>query len=641
MLQTPGFSVNTTSREEVRAFYNGVYLSSQGVPMDSSADVSSCTPGASSPAFQDSVLRRINWLRALAGAPAGITFDAAECTNDQAAAIMLSANNALDHYPPPTWLCYSQAGAIAASNSNLALGSSGADAITGYVWDFGADNYRVGHRRWLLFPQTQVMGTGDVAGQGTNVAANATWILDANLFGLRPDTREPFVAWPPAGYVPFQLAFPQWSFALSDADLSAATVSMASNGVDVAVALQPYETGYGENAVVWVPMGLDFVSSASTFPFSGTDTVYTVTVTNILAGLSVTGFTYTVTLLDPAVPGTDYVAQAITGPAQPYAANPYFHWTNLYTCVPPNNPHVTGYQWRVSQRAPGSLFDGAENGLTNFTAITSPGYLVITNKAVASGSRSFYLAHPLPVPQILQLNRVLFPATNTLLTFKSRLGLAMTNEVARVQVSADGGSAWNDIYARPGNGTNGASEPSYVLRTVSLSDYAHQAILLRFNYDISQGQYFSSIAPGSVGWSLDDITLSNTDQLLNLTTNATLTDSFVFTPQQTGTFNLEAQAVIFDNFPIGWGPVLSVTAISNTAPAILLSRPSRVNNQVRLSFAVLSGIARTFALLQADDPAGPWTTNTSATLTTNLAGSSYRFTTALPASNRFYRVRAP
>jgi hypothetical protein len=37
----------------------------------------------------------------------------------------------------------------------------------------------------------------------------------------------------------------------------------------------------------------------------------------------------------------------------------------------------------------------------------------------------------------------------------------------------------------------------------------------------------------------------------------------------------------------------------------------------------------------------PWTTNTTATFTTNVPGSSYRFTATNDSSLRFYRVQTP
>jgi hypothetical protein len=124
--------------------------------------------------------------------------------------------------------------------------------------DYGTNNFVVGHRRWLLYPQTQVMGTGDVPPVGANyLAANTTWVFDANFFGPRPTLRTPYIAWPPSGYVPYQTVYPRWSFSLTNADFTNATVTMTSNGVSVAVFKENYLTGYGENTVVLVPMGLD------------------------------------------------------------------------------------------------------------------------------------------------------------------------------------------------------------------------------------------------------------------------------------------------------------------------------------------------------------------------------------------------
>src|SRR6185503_15953664 len=50
---TGGFVVDVSSREQVRAFYNAVYSASEGVPMDTTADVTNCIPGTNSIAFSD------------------------------------------------------------------------------------------------------------------------------------------------------------------------------------------------------------------------------------------------------------------------------------------------------------------------------------------------------------------------------------------------------------------------------------------------------------------------------------------------------------------------------------------------------------------------------------------------------------
>jgi hypothetical protein len=634
---TAGFSVNTSSREEMRSFYNGVYTASSGVPINSTSDVTNCVPGTNSLAYQHAVVRRINWFRAAAGMPASITLDNGDSTNDQAAALMMSANGMLSHFPPNTWTCYTSSGAHAASNSNIAIGNAGADAITSYIFDFGANNTEVGHRRWILYPQTQIMGTGDIPIQGTFNSANATWVFDANLFGPRPATTKPYVAWPPQGFIPYQLAYPQWSFALSNADLSAATVNMKSNGVNVVVTNQPYLTGYGENTIVWVPANLDATSSSTLFPFSGPDTVYSIVVTNIKVGSSITGFAYTVTLFDPNVPGADYIPTAITGPAQPGVGVP-----NNYTCAPPSNSHVTGYQWLVAQVLSGNLFDGAEHGATNFLATISPGYSVTTTGLAASGSSSFQLAMPVAADQILQLNRVLLPATNTRVSFASLLGYATSNQIAKVQISTSGGLYWQDIYSQVG--TNGPAA-TFTTNSLSLSNYAGQSVLLRFDYSFwpnGSGSYFyqTNTSP-PVGWFIDNVLITNTLQLTNFSTNSTASTNFAFIPAQGGGYSLEAQAVIFNQFPIGFGPVAQVTAISNAPANITLARPVVAGGQVQLNFSVISGAAPTFKLLQANQLATAWTTNASAVLTTNVLGASYRFTTPVGPSARFYRIQSP
>jgi uncharacterized protein YkwD len=630
---TGGFVVDTSSREQVRSFYNAVYTSSDGVPIGTTANISTCTPGTNSAVFQQAVLRRINWFRALAGLPAAVTFDADESAQCQAAALMMSANTNLQHVGiPPTWHCFSTDGTNAAASSNLALGYDGPDAVMSYVWDYGANNYEAGHRRWILYPQTQVMGAGDVPQQGNFSPANATWVFDANYGGPRPSTRTSFVSWPPAGYAPYPVVYPQWSFAPSNADLSGATVSVKSNGVNVAVTTQTYVIGYGENTLVWYPSGLDPTSSSTMFPFNGTDTVYSVTISNVITAAGYQNFSYNVTIFDPAVPGADTFPPVITGTNQPFV-----NVANAYVCTPVADPNVTGYQWLTAQRVSGNLLDGAEGGLVNFTISPTPIYPVITNTPVFSGTYSFHLTHTNPVPQLLQLNRVLVPTNNSVLSFRSELGYATTNQVARVQVSVNGGTTWQDIYAQAGSGSSG--ETSFALRTLALSNYTAQAILLRFNYDIANGLYYPQSTPGT-GWALDNILVTNLSQLINLTTNNTSSTNFTFTPTLATNYILQASAVLFSEFPVEGGPVKLLAAVVGP-PVMILATPVIVGTQVRLDFNLTSGLATTFHLLQTDQLGQPWITNNSAVFTTNVPGSSFRFTTTTGPVTRFYRIQTP
>ncbi len=631
------FTVNTDSREEVRSFYNAVYRSSDGVLMHTTANVAACFPGTNSTALKEAVQRRINWYRAMAGVPANVTFDAGNNVMNQDAAVMMSANTNLSHTPPASWFCWTASGSNAANRSNIALGTSGPDSVTGYMRDHGANNTYVGHRRWLLYPQTQVMGTGDVPAAGNFLAANSIWVFDANLHEPRPPTRTPFVAWPPAGFAPYQTVYPRWSFSLSGANLSAATVTMRSNGVNVAVAIAAYQTGVGENSVVWVPMGLNANSQNTVFPFNGTDTTYTVAISNIV-GAAQNFYVYTVTVFDPASPGMDYTPPVISGPTQPAVGQ-----GNLYTFT--GLSYASGYEWRASRASNFNFFDGAEANLNNFTTNTSPGYAVRDSTYRATGSFSFRLAHPAPaVEQTLTLKQSFVPKTNGALNLKTRLGYAADGETAHIQISTDDGVGWQDIFTQSGvgNGVSAPIEAAFVNRSFPLSAFAGQNVRLRFSYTYTPGFYYVYPQSGlPIGWYLDDITITNAEVWTVVASNTTPTTSFTFTPTQTTHYNLNVRGILYDVYPLDWGPTMTVTATTNLPMVLTMNAPVVAGGQVQLPFTLVSGAPASFKLLQADQPGGPWSTNASATLTTNVPGSAYRFTTAVGPAARFYRVKSP
>ena len=737
----------------------------------------------------------------MAGLPASVYLDPVDNWGSQQMAVIISANNALNHNPPASYTCYNTF-AAGYAGGDQALGGDGAEATTLFIWDYGSKNNEVGHRRWLLYPPEIVMGVGDVPGSGTNAAGNLTYVFDPASFGARPTTRQPYVAWPPEGFAPFQIIYPYWSFGLSNADLSAATVTMLSNGIPVSTVIQPYQTGFGENTLVWVPMGLDATTGGTSFPFNGADTVYSVTVSNITYNSNKVAYTYTVTAFDPAVPGGDYLPCTLTGPASIGAGVP-----TIYSAKAPNNPHVTSYNYAVAQLTSGNLFDNASNGLANFTISPPPNYAVATTPPFTSGT-CFNLEHAdtNSSPQLLQLKEVLVPATNTALSFKSELGFTTPDEVARVQVSADGGANWQDLYTQPGNNSY---ESSFNAHSLSLSNYAGMSVLLRFNFDFQGGNFYNSGSP--IGWFFTDILITNSQALVNQVTNfssstnlisgnlvdsanagagnftftpppyyyvitnppvgvephcyhlthldpasqlmqfnevllpsassslqfssqlayatsdetarvqastdngttwndlyvqagsngsgennftphnlslaayagqltllrfnyaftgggfypqadnyvgwniediiltniqqqavtITNTTNFVFTSAQTGTYLLQAQPVIYNQFPLSFGPLKTVTVVSNAAPTIVLSMPSLANQQVVLNFTVSGATPSSFHLLQTAQATVPWTTNNAAVLTTNIPGSSYRFTVTNASSVEFYRVQSP
>ena len=637
---TGPFTVNTARREEVRNFFNTVFAASEGFSIGWTGDLASCTPGTTAAAFRDLVALRINYFRAMAGVPAGIVFDSTFNTKDQAAALMMSANNSLSHTPPPTWICYSTDGSEAAGKSNLAWGSAGPDSINGYIEDFGTGNSSAGHRRWILYPQTQLMGSGDVTGVGTNAAANAIWVQDGHYSDARPATRDNFVSWPPPGFVPYPVVFARWSISFPNANFSSATVTMSSNSVNIPVTRETVANGYGENTLIWYPSSLN-PSQPYAWPRPSADTVYAVSVQNVVVNGSPRSFSYTVTIFDPQVAGLDTVLPVISGSDQPLV-----NLANSYSFVAVTN--ATAYQWRLSQRAAFTASEGAENGLTHFTTDTASDYNVIVTSPKASGSYAFRLAHTQPgfqtppEDQTLTYSRVLLPGTNGAIQFKSRLGYAGDGEVAKLQVSIDSGNSWLDAYTQTGNNSGAPAETTFTPRTASLSQYAGRTITVRFSYNYVVGLSFYNQSDPGFGWYIDDISFSNTEELTNpVVTDIASGTNFTFSPTQTGDYALDARAQVYGQYYLEWGPIKRVTAIVSAVPTLQFSGTTSVSgNQAQIDFNVTNYRAgMTFQLLTASDLSEGWTTNSSASFQTVVPNSQFRVTTSTGGvSKMFYRI---
>lgn len=352
-----GYAINPTSREAARLFYQAVYTSSDNIADGWTGDLSSCNAGTISTDFQNATLRRINWFRAMAGLPASVTLDSVFNQKAQQAALMMSANNSLSHSPPSTWLCYTTAGAEGASKSNLGLGHLGAEGVSdGAIREAGSNNAPVGHRRWVLYPQTSRMGVGDVPATGDQYSGTAVWVQDGNYGATRPTVRDTFVAWPPKGYVPYSVVYPRWSFSYPAADFSAARVTMTENGNPFSVTLETVATGYGENTIVWRPSSMtDDVAWSQ----PSADTVYNVTISNVVISGKAQTFSYTVTVFNPDQAGSDTPDQTPQGSTTLAAGK-----TATYSFNP--SPAATESQWRAINTAAYSLTDGGRKRFNQF-----------------------------------------------------------------------------------------------------------------------------------------------------------------------------------------------------------------------------------------------------------------------------------
>ena len=273
--------------------------------------VEGCDAGATSQAFRDSVLRRVNWYRRMAGLAAVVEDAALTATAQQKALIML-AQQALSHYPGADWACYRE---IDFPGENLGLGAAGIEGVDGYMQDSGDNNLAVGHRQQILSPFVTRIGTGNVRDTGLRyTTANAMHL--AYDWYLASEVREPrgFVAWPPPGYVPAETVWGRWSFSmqrietevtrsgntiytrlfLSGPDFSQAQVAMSDDDGPV-----PATIIHRSDALVWAVDG-DTDSDPMPAPTDG-DHCYTITVNGVRIGGAVQSpFEYAVCVLDPS-----------------------------------------------------------------------------------------------------------------------------------------------------------------------------------------------------------------------------------------------------------------------------------------------------------------------------------------------------
>lgn len=272
-------------RARIVTEYNDNYLGSAVSNSGWTGNTTSCVAGTVPQEVHDKVLQRIKYFRRMAKLPDDITFDAAKNAKCQEASLMFSANNNISHTPPTSWSCYTSDGASAAGNSNIALGMHSSGAVSGFIQDPGSNNVIVGHRRWLLYSKAKVMGHGSTSN------ASAIWVLgnSSNTPNFVPD----FIAWPPSGFVPGPLVYARWSCGIPGANFANANVTMKDpNNADVTLTVtSKTDNGYGDNTIVWEPVGVNTTSD--------TDLKYHVTISNVSVGGNTKNYDYDITIIKP------------------------------------------------------------------------------------------------------------------------------------------------------------------------------------------------------------------------------------------------------------------------------------------------------------------------------------------------------
>ncbi len=507
---TAGFAVDRASRRDVLAFYHTIYSASENYAANRqwTGNVTTGVPGTTSAAFKADVLRRINFYRALTGLPADIAMDDTWSAKCQEAALMFSANKDIAHNPPPSWTYYTANAAEAAGKSNIAYGSHGPGAVDAYMEDYGSNNTAVGHRRWLLYPLAQRMGTGDVPATGDKPEANAIWVIG----NFKSSAPKKFTAWPNAGYVPNDLVPERWSLSFPGANFSSASVAMSLNGTSVP--LQVVSRGIsniGDNTIVWEPYGLDLDSLG--------DLTCNVTVSGISGTGVPTSQSYSVTLFHPGVLGESF---AISGPPAASLAGQVYTFQSI--------AQADAYELRVSGVSDAPWSEGAESDAGVIDG-TSAAYDLRQSEVKRSGTSAFHLTIPSFAEdfQSFEIARDIVPSESSQVVFYHRFRYVTTTTRLRLEASDDAGSTWTELWSRNGSGSNSSRDwdPAFNPSSASLDAYAGRPVRLRFVFETQNLSFIGTETTDGVF--LDDISVSNATELVETATTTLSSNATSFT----------------------------------------------------------------------------------------------------------------
>lgn len=280
-------AINVNDRAAVLASYDAEFNRIEP-SIGWTGDVSKCDGGTTSAEYQQSILQRVNWHRAMAGV-AEVTYRSDLNAQQQAGALISAAEGKLSHTPAQSAKCWTQTGYNATSSSNLYLGVVGVRAMTGYVEDPGSNNAAAGHRWWVVHPMLKTITTGDTKEGNGSFGANALHVFDTASTPVQ-QPRDGFVAWPPPGYVPDDVVFPRWSVmvygysGVPTPDFTNATVTVTGPAGPLTVTYEEKSSG----RIVFIPSGFQNAPLQVT-----SDQTYSVSVTGVTGG-AVSSYSYVV-----------------------------------------------------------------------------------------------------------------------------------------------------------------------------------------------------------------------------------------------------------------------------------------------------------------------------------------------------------
>lgn len=220
-------------RSELRARWAAIESAQIETPYAETPDPSAFFPGALTQAAQENALDCLNLIRALAGLDA-VSINPLYALRAQNGALLLSANDRLEHHPPqPEGM---DASLYASGLDGTSMGNIArfnwmrpeilTEGVAYFARDDGDANLPVlGHRRWLLNPEMAETGFGLA-----NAPGSASYVCMYAVDAGNADADWAYVAWPAAGCFPVELMRRElaWSVSFNEEiyDLDASEIAV-------------------------------------------------------------------------------------------------------------------------------------------------------------------------------------------------------------------------------------------------------------------------------------------------------------------------------------------------------------------------------------------------------------------------------
>ena len=553
--------VDNSDRSQVIKFFFDQYLPSEDFENrhEWTGSIENRNPGQLSERIHQDVIMRINYFRAMAGLNANIKLSDDLNNMAQEAAFMMAYQNTLSHYPDIDWSYYSESGARAARNSNLSLGINlayyGPAAVDGQIEDAGENNKSLGHRRWILYSKAPlVMGHGSVPLNDiiyrpepepepepkNRNSSMALWVIGKNPKSYTNDVD--FIAWPPAGYVPYQVVYNRWSFAIphtkeNAADFKSANVVVTKGGIKIPVTITHRGNRFEGNDPT---LGFE-ISNNHLIQNNGLDQIYSVQISNII-GTEKDTYSYEVKTIDPY----NLKTIPIKGPKIIYDdTNDFFEIDSISA--------ADKYELLIRKATRTDWFEGAEEENTKVQSDSGSIKKFIIDDINSKGSQSFHLVNS--GHSFKTINDII-PSEKSTLKFDTLFRYVGDGTKLSVEIQSDS-DQWQTVWQRYGKHgyrvVVGDWDKKWTINEIPISQYSGQTIRIRFIYQYESGANWTPV-PGEdsleMGAFIDEISISECEELIPLDSRliSTNTNTFSLSNVNYGIYSLRVRAEISDKW---------------------------------------------------------------------------------------------